>query len=49
MASVGATLAAVIVGMVGLSFAAMPLYRAFCQATGYGGTPQDRRRRSAPA
>jgi cytochrome c oxidase assembly protein subunit 11 len=29
----------VITGMVGLSFAAVPLYRVFCQATGYGGTP----------
>jgi cytochrome c oxidase assembly protein subunit 11 len=28
------------VGMVGLSFAAVPLYRMFCAATGYGGTPQ---------
>ena len=27
-------------GMVGLSFAAVPLYRMFCAATGYGGTPQ---------
>ncbi len=27
-------------GMVGMSFAAIPLYRAFCQATGYGGTPK---------
>lgn len=27
-----------VVGMTGLSFAAVPLYRAFCQATGYGGT-----------
>ena len=26
--------------MVGLSFAAIPLYRVFCQATGYGGTPK---------
>jgi cytochrome c oxidase assembly protein subunit 11 len=25
--------------MVGLSFAAIPLYRMFCAATGYGGTP----------
>ncbi len=24
--------------MVGLSYASVPLYRAFCQATGYGGT-----------
>ncbi len=34
------SLAAIVVGMVGLSFAAVPLYRAFCAATGYGGTPQ---------
>lgn len=33
-------LAAAILGMVGLSFAAVPLYRVFCAATGYGGTPQ---------
>ncbi|MDR3531195.1 MAG: cytochrome c oxidase assembly protein [Rhodopila sp.] len=30
---------AVILGMVGASFAAIPLYRLFCAATGYGGTP----------
>ena len=31
---------AVMIGlMVGLSFAAVPLYRLFCAATGYGGTP----------
>ncbi|MFI4965719.1 MAG: cytochrome c oxidase assembly protein [Caulobacterales bacterium] len=28
----------VFVGMVGAAFAAVPFYRAFCQATGYGGT-----------
>lgn len=33
-------LLACIFGMVGLSFAAVPLYRVFCAATGYGGTPQ---------
>lgn len=27
-------------GMTGLSFAAVPLYRMFCAATGYAGTPQ---------
>ena len=26
--------------MVGLSFASVPLYRMFCQVTGYGGLPQ---------
>lgn len=26
--------------MVGVSFAAVPLYDAFCRATGFGGTPQ---------
>jgi cytochrome c oxidase assembly protein subunit 11 len=33
-------LAVVVVGMVGLAFAAIPLYRMFCAATGYAGTPQ---------
>lgn len=32
--------ACVVAGMVGLSFAAVPLYRAFCQITGWGGTTQ---------
>jgi cytochrome c oxidase assembly protein subunit 11 len=36
---VAVCLAGLVVGMVGLSFAAVPLYRLFCQATGYGGTP----------
>src|SRR3954469_15646158 len=35
-----ALLAAVVFGMVGLSFASVPLYRLFCQATGFGGTTQ---------
>jgi cytochrome c oxidase assembly protein subunit 11 len=30
----------VIVGMLGLTAAAVPLYRLFCQVTGYGGTTQ---------
>src|SRR3954452_16572411 len=33
-------LGAVILGMVGLSFASVPLYRLFCDATGFGGTTQ---------
>ena len=30
----------IVVGMVGLSFAAVPLYRMFCQVTGFGGVAQ---------
>jgi cytochrome c oxidase assembly protein subunit 11 len=33
-------LCAVVAGMVGLSFASVPLYRMFCAATGFGGTTQ---------
>lgn len=33
-------LTGVIVGMLGLSFAAEPLYSAFCKVTGFGGTTQ---------
>jgi cytochrome c oxidase assembly protein subunit 11 len=40
-------LAGVICAMVGVSFAAVPLYRVFCEATGYGGTP-DISGRAAP-
>ncbi len=29
-----------VAGMVGLSFAAVPLYDLFCRVTGFGGTPQ---------
>ena len=39
----GATVAlliSVVAGMVGLSFASVPLYRLFCAATGFGGTTQ---------
>lgn len=31
---------ATVAAMVGLSFAAVPLYRAFCQITGFAGTPR---------
>lgn len=34
------SLVGLVAGMVGLSFAAVPLYRMFCQVTGYGGVPQ---------
>ena len=37
---VALSLAGLVAGMVGLSFAAVPLYRIFCQTTGYGGVPQ---------
>ena len=30
----------VVVGMVGMAFAAVPLYQLFCQVTGFGGTTQ---------
>lgn len=33
-------LAGVVIGMIGLSFATVPLYRLFCQVTGWGGTTQ---------
>ena len=33
-------LGSVAFAMVGMSFAAIPLYRVFCAVTGYGGTPQ---------
>ena len=39
-AALAAVLVSVAAGMVGLSFAAVPLYRIFCQVTGYGGTTQ---------
>ena len=34
------SLVGLVAGMVGLSFASVPLYRMFCQVTGYGGVPQ---------
>ena len=38
--ALGVALAGVMAGMLGLSFAAVPLYRLFCQVTGYGGIPR---------
>ena len=45
-ARLGLILAVVFAGMVGMAYAAVPLYRAFCQATGFDGTV--RRATSAP-
>jgi cytochrome c oxidase assembly protein subunit 11 len=36
----GGILAGVVVGMVGMAYAAVPLYEIFCRVTGYGGTTQ---------
>jgi cytochrome c oxidase assembly protein subunit 11 len=44
--AVAAWCAVLVVGMVGASYAAVPLYRLFCQVTGYDGTP--RRAEQAP-
>jgi cytochrome c oxidase assembly protein subunit 11 len=38
---------AVVLGMTGMAFAAVPLYDAFCKVTGYGGTTQEAQ--AAPA
>jgi cytochrome c oxidase assembly protein subunit 11 len=38
--NLAAALVCVAAGMVGLSFAAVPLYDLFCDVTGYGGTPR---------
>ena len=37
---VALSLVGLVAAMVGLAFASVPLYRMFCQATGYGGVPQ---------
>src|SRR3990170_5021006 len=38
--TVALALVGLVAAMTGLAFAAVPLYRMFCQATGYGGVPQ---------
>ncbi len=43
-----AIFALVALGMVGLAFASVPLYRLFCQVTGFGGTTQMRAGGEAP-
>jgi cytochrome c oxidase assembly protein subunit 11 len=37
---VALTAAGVVVGMIGMAYASVPLYRLFCQVTGFGGTTQ---------
>lgn len=37
---VALVLSMVVLSMAGAAYAAVPLYRIFCQATGYGGTPK---------
>jgi len=39
-AKTGLIVLACVFGMLGLSFAAVPAYRIFCQVTGFGGTPK---------
>ncbi len=39
-ARTGVLLTGIVASMIGLSFASVPLYRLFCQVTGYGGTTQ---------
>ncbi len=40
MVSTAAIAVGAVLAMTAMAFAAVPLYRAFCQATGYGGTTQ---------
>jgi len=39
-ALVAFSMAGIAIGMVGVSYAAVPLYKIFCQVTGFGGTTQ---------
>jgi cytochrome c oxidase assembly protein subunit 11 len=39
-AALAATCAGLVAGMVGLAYASVPLYRLFCQVTGFAGTTQ---------
>ena len=38
--AIALALVGLVAAMTGLAFASVPLYRMFCQATGYGGVPQ---------
>lgn len=37
---IGLSVLGIVCMMLGLAYASVPLYRLFCQVTGYGGTPQ---------
>ena len=39
-ARIGLSILAIVVAMIGLSFASVPLYSLFCRVTGFGGTTQ---------
>ncbi|MDF2766570.1 MAG: coxG [Rhodospirillales bacterium] len=45
----GLMLFTIVLGMVALAFASVPLYRLFCEVTGFGGTPQRVEASAAPA
>ncbi|KAI8089265.1 cytochrome c oxidase assembly protein CtaG/Cox11-domain-containing protein [Halteromyces radiatus] len=47
-ASAGMYTAAVFIGMLGISYAAVPLYRLFCASTGYSGTVQTDKSKFSP-
>ncbi len=47
MARTALIASAVVLGMTGMAFAAVPIYAAFCKVTGYGGTTQEAQ--AAPA
>lgn len=47
--STGLGMAAIAAGMLGLAYASVPLYKLFCQATGFGGTTQRGTLAHAPA
>ena len=46
--AIALALVGLVAAMTGLAFASVPLYRMFCQATGYGGVPQRAERAPRP-
>ena len=47
-ARTGVIMFALVFGMVGVAYASVPLYRMFCQLTGFAGTPQIEKGGRAP-